>query len=119
MVCGAINRPLRFVLAGGLALALGIGCSSGNKREKVVIQPRYKELPAKQVPDFLKDTIMARCDLTNTKPFLVSGYSVAVNLAGTGSSEAPNLVREYIYNEMIKHKWGSSLSGIKLPPPDQ
>src|SRR4051812_17432483 len=105
MHCRLSDRLLRVVIVGGAALSLAMGCASGPKREKVVIQPRYKELPAKQVPEFLQDTILARCDLTNTEPFLVSGYSVAVNLAGTGSSEAPNLVREYIYNEMIKHKW--------------
>src|SRR5207302_9931992 len=81
-------------------------------------QCRYTSLPAKKVPAYLKDSVLERCDLINTGPFLVSGYSVVVNLGATGDSTAPNLVRQYIVNEMVKHKWGSSLSGIRMPSPE-
>src|SRR4051812_5060031 len=86
------------------------GCADKNKKP-VTIQPRYTTLPEKKVPPFLKDTILARCDLTNTEPMLISGYGLVVNLEGTGSTIAPNTVRQYIYDLMIKRKWGSSLSG--------
>ncbi len=116
-----IGRRLHLCLSAVVALAVVgvfiVGCAD-KKKDKVVIAPRYKELPAKKVPLVFKDSVLERCDLTNTEPFLVSGYSVVVNLAGTGDSVAPNKVREYIYNEMIKHKWGSSLSGVKMPSAD-
>ena len=109
---------LGFCLAVALSVAVVVAGCAEKKKDKVVIAPRYKELPAKKVPVVFKDSVLERCDLTNTEPFLVSGYSVVVNLAGTGDSVAPNKVREYIYNEMIKHKWGSSLSGVKMPSAD-
>lgn len=117
-------RSLRWVLTGCAAVALVVGVAmlpgcSGGKKKSAPVQPRYTTLPAKNVPAFLKDTVLERCDLTNTEPFLVSGYSVAANLAGTGDSTAPNLVRQYIVNEMVKHKWGSTLSGIRMPSPEQ
>ena len=97
----------------------GSGC--GSKKNKtpthVQLDTRYATLPAKQVPPLFKDTVLEKCDLINTEPFLVSGYGVVANLANTGASEAHNLVRQYIVKEMDKHKWGSSLIGIKMPDP--
>lgn len=105
------------------ALAVGTlyGCS-GNKKKKgprVEVPPIYRTLAAKKVPAFLKDTILEKCDLTNIEPFLVSGYGLVSNLNNTGDSQAPNAVRDYMVKEMVKHKWGSSLSGIKTPSPEE
>ncbi|MEA2707736.1 MAG: hypothetical protein QOF78_337 [Phycisphaerales bacterium] len=96
------------------------GCSGKPKVDKKKqIPSRYTALPQKKVPDVFKDTVYEKCDLVNTEPFLVSGYGFVSNLNGTGDSAAPNAVREYMVKEMIKHKWDSSLSGIRTPTPEE
>ena len=124
MICRLCHRPLR-TLAAAVAVTVVlslvvVGCKSSDaKKKKTQIAARYTALPAKKVPPFLKDTVFEHCDLLYTEPYVISGYGLAVNLDGTGDSIAPNRVREYIVNEMVKHKWGSSLSGIKMPSPDE
>ena len=46
---------------------------------------------------------------------LFPATALVVNLDSTGDSHAPNLVRQYILDMMIKHKVGSSLTGVKTP----
>jgi hypothetical protein len=100
-----------------LIAALAMSCSNSNKRKPITLAPRYSALPPKTVPAVFKDTILEKCDLIRTEPFLVSGYGLVVNLNNTGDTKAPNAVRDYIVKEMDKHKWGSSLVGIKTPQP--
>src|SRR4029078_8815518 len=111
MICRLFDRPLRIpmrttvtVVVTGLMLSLlVVGCNSSEaKRKKTQIAARYTALPAKKVPEFLKGTIFEQCYLLYTEPYIISGYGLAVNLDGTGDSVAPNRVREYIVNEMIK-----------------
>src|SRR5688572_7935537 len=89
------NRPLRALLIacaaiGVVALGASNGCSGGKKDgPRVKLPERYAKLQKKKVPAFLQDTILEQCDLTNTEPFLVSGYSVVVNLDNTGDGSAP------------------------------
>src|SRR5688572_21344878 len=110
------------VAAVAVAAALVVVAGCNNKPrvdEKVKIPPRYVALPAKKVPEVFKDTVYEKCDLINTEPFLVSGYGFVSNLNGTGDTIAPNAVREYMVKEMIKHKWDSSLSGVRTPTPEE
>ena len=112
------RRLLNGCACGLLLVGLAAGCQSTKKKKPTTIPARYATLPLKKVPPVFKDSLLERCDLMNTEPFLVSGYSVAVNVDG-GDGQAPNLVRQYIVNEMVKHKWGSTLSGIRMPTPEQ
>lgn len=117
------NTTARVLLCGSALSLAGVmtlvGCS-GDKaaKQKVALKPLYKELPPKNVPAMFKDTILARCDLTNDDAFQVSGYGVVVNLNGTGDSKAPNAVRQYIIEEMFKHRVGSPSTEIKTPSPE-
>src|SRR5205809_7331934 len=105
------------LIPGLLIAAVVVGCADNAKHKPVQIAPRYSTLPPKKVPDVFKDTILEKCDLIRTEPFLVSGYGLVVNLNNTGDTKAPNAVREYIVKEMDKHKVGSSLTGVKMPEP--
>ena len=106
-------------VAVGAAIVVA-GCSSKPKVDpRKSIPSRYTALPAKKVPDVFKDTIYEKCDLINTEPFLVSGYGFVSNLNGTGDTNAPNAVREYMVKEMIKHKWDSSLISTRTPTPEE
>ncbi len=123
-----LGRPFKLTvsllsLAGmaGLALIGMVGCNHDDKpvHQPIALKPLYPTLPPKNVPVVFKNSLLERCDLSNTDMFQVSGYGLVVNLAGTGDSQAPNLVRNYIVELMVKHKWGSSLSGIAMPTPEQ
>ena len=110
------NAACALVLTGALTYT---GCAKQpDDGMRVKLPERYTKLEPKKVPAFLKDTILEQCDLINTEPFLVSGYSVVVNLDNTGDTQAPNLVREYIVKEMFKHKWGSVNSSVDMPSPE-
>ena len=100
-----------------VAPLLSVGCIT-MKPEKVV--PTYAELPEKQVPTFLKGTVIAVADLGNTEPAPVSGYGLVANLDGTGDSTAPNAVRDYMEKEMLKHRFGSeTLPGMSDVTPQR
>ena len=111
----------RALLAGAVAAALTIaGCGGKPKVDpRTQIPPRYVALPPKKVPEVFKDTIYEKCDLINTEPFLVNGYGFVVNLNGTGDTQAPNAVREYMVKELVKHKFDSSLTLMKTPTPEE
>src|SRR6184192_4430412 len=107
---------LHLVVGCACAAVMSAGCTQKKKSEtRVQLPTRYATLPVKQVPAVFHDTILEKCDLINTEPFLISGYGLVANLDNTGGSEAPNAVRAYIVKEMDKHKWGSTLVGIKTP----
>src|SRR4051794_25063864 len=111
-------RVFTVVAAVALTAGLAVSCSEKKKPDRRVSLPtRYATLPAKNVPALFKETILEKCDLVNTEPFLVSGYGLVVNLDNTGDTAAPNAVRQYMVKEMDKHKWGSSLTSVKTPQP--
>ena len=112
-----MTRAIRLA-ACGVLLSLG-GCLTTTP---AVTPPmsEYAELGAKQVPEFLKNTVYQHTDLANANPAPVNGYGFVVHLdKETGDTRAPNPVREYIRKEMQKHGIGSALNGVRTPSPDQ
>ena len=111
-----MTRVIRLA-ACGVLLSLG-GCLTTTP---AIAPPmsEYAELGAKEVPDFLKNTVYQHTDLANANPQPVNGYGFVVHLDGTGDTRAPNPVREYIRKEMQKHGIGSALNGVRTPSPDQ
>lgn len=103
-----------------VSLCLLSGCS-GSRASKVKAPPltsRYHELPARDLPPFLKDTILDRCELQNVLPAPISGYGLVSNLRGTGNTYAGLAVREYIRKMMITHRFGSSQFGFDNMQPE-
>jgi len=100
-------------------LALTSGCSRKVKAKDPV--SRYQPLPErKDVPAFLKDTIWERTELTNTETYLVSSFGLVANLDGTGNSDAPIAVREYIIKELQRHRFGDErMPGFEDITPEQ
>jgi flagellar basal body P-ring protein FlgI len=70
--------------------------------------PKWPTLPLAKVPEFMHGTIQERVRFGGTEPMRVYGYSVVVNLHGTGDSTAASWVREYIAKEMLVHGFGSA-----------
>ncbi len=100
-----------------LAAAVAVGCDPEPPRIEPV---RFETLPAKQLPDFLKGTILERMDHANPDPVRVSNWGLVVNLPGTGDGTAPAFVRKYIVEEASKHGFGSAMSdGYQHVTPDK
>src|SRR3982751_6462481 len=97
--------PLLMAAAG--MLFAPAGCAKPQKPKTPIA--RYPQLPLRKVPDYMKNTILERTELGDDRPYLVSGFRPVANVNGTGNSDAPNTVREYIIKEMAKHKWGGKL----------
>ena len=72
---------------------------------------RYPQLPAKNVPDYLKNSIFERVYVADTNPMPVSGYALIANLPGTGDTRVANPVREWMIKEMEKRGFGSRQLG--------
>lgn len=102
------------------ALAAGTGGCEPKKKQApaVSLTPRYQTLPSRQVPAFLKDTILERCEVYNNRPFVVSGYGLVANLRGTGDCFAGTAVREYIRMMMIKRGFGNMQLGLEGIEPE-
>src|SRR5690242_7183859 len=103
----ADRHPVFRTLIGSAACALlaaAVGCSSSKPKAAPAPPPRYTTLPPKQVPEFLKDTILERTDLVDTDPKLISGYGIVAHLHNTADNTlVPQTVRTYILREMVKH----------------
>src|SRR5215213_927432 len=90
-------------------LAIGMGCSSKPKAGASK-PPKYATLPPKDVPEFLKDTILEKTDLIETDPKLTSGFGIVAHLHNTADNTLiPQTVRTYIIREMVKRGFGSKL----------
>jgi hypothetical protein len=94
-----------------------VGCNN-HPQAAIVLAPRYQSLPPRVVPEYLRNTILERCELQNNQPFQVSGFGLIANLRGTGDTFAGTSVRDYIRTEMIKRGFGSQQLGFQNMQPD-
>lgn len=107
----SVYSPARGVvlllLACGSMAALA-GC--GRKQPPIAAPPdRYRDMGAKEgVPDYLKGTIYERVELTSREAYPVSSYGLVGRLRGTGDSDAPTPVRQWMQNEIVRHGFGST-----------
>ncbi|MCS7033682.1 MAG: flagellar basal body P-ring protein FlgI [Phycisphaerae bacterium] len=82
---------------------------------------RYQPLPVRQLPPFMRGTILELTDLADAEPLPVSGFGLVVNLENTGdNTQVPTPVREYILREMVKRGFGSKLvPGFERTSPEE
>ncbi|MEM9419951.1 MAG: flagellar basal body P-ring protein FlgI, partial [Planctomycetota bacterium] len=66
-------------------------------------------------PRYLYNTVGSLSRLQNNQPRIVSGYGVVVGLNGTGSSEVPAALRQWLINEMTKQGVGRQQYDEILP----
>ena len=109
------------VCAIGLSGALlAVGCNGNKARKKELsLAPRYQALPPREVPAYLKGTILESCDLLNNTPAAISGFGLVANLRGTGDTFVGNAVRQYILTTMIKRGFGSRQMGFENMQPEE
>jgi hypothetical protein len=108
------------LLAGAALLALA-GCSGSSKKASVptALTSRYQTQPLRKVPEYLKDTVLERCDLGSTEPFPISGYGLMSGLHNTGDSFAGTSVRNYMIKQMETHGFGSRQLGMEKLTPEK
>lgn len=66
-------------------------------------------------PEFLFNTVGSLAQVQNTELQLVSGFGLVVGLDGTGSSEVPQSLRQWMINEMTKQGVGRQQYKDVLP----
>lgn len=66
-------------------------------------------------PRYLYNTVSSLARLNNNQPQIVSGYGVVVGLDGTGTSEVPASLRQWLLNEMTKKGVGRQQYDELLP----
>ncbi len=88
-----------FAIAG-----LMVGCKPVEPPPPIPVAPI---IPPKEVADYLKGTVWEHVDVAGSEPLRVSGFGLVVNLSGTGDTQAPNQVREYMIKQMQKHGFGN------------
>lgn len=104
-------------LAAGLTLILGMSLTLGVLALTACqSQPRTQapELPPAPIytgPELFHGTVGSMTRVRGFEPLLVSGFGVVVNLPGTGSSEVPAFLRQWLINEMRKKGLGNPQYG--------
>src|SRR2546430_10688832 len=77
-----------------------------------ITKPAYVDIGVrKNLPSYLKDTVLERADLSNTPPMPVTSYGLVVNLGYSGDSNAPSAVRDAMIKDMYPHGMG----GHRIP----
>lgn len=102
-VVSRISFAAGFRLAALILILLsvaGLTACGGNKRKAApsVSAETYRG------PTWLRGTVGSMATLRDGEPMLVSGYTLVVNLDGTGSSEVPSFIRGFLLNEMRKRE---------------
>ncbi len=98
-----------------MLVALLIGCG-----KKVLDQPTPSTPPPVYTgPPFLRGTVGSMTRLRGAHTQLVSGFGLVVNLPGTGSSEVPAYLRQWMLNQMRKRGVGSARLGTQWMTPEQ
>src|SRR5438445_12033182 len=102
-----------------LALVLS-GCTSHERPHAKLPPSKYTALPAKQLPAFMKGTILEAAEIQNNEPYLVSGYGLVVGLSNSGDNRGtPQAVVGAIMDEMVRHGLGSTDDRLKQYKPEQ
>jgi hypothetical protein len=100
------HRFCTVIACAALVFAGSPGCKPTKRSQQSV--SRYPSLPLREVPPYLKDTILERTDFLDTQPLPVSGFGLVARLRGTGNNQQlPTAVRNYIVKEMVKNGIGS------------
>lgn len=102
------------LLAAMVAVLLAGGCTF---REDA--PPEQDPGPTYTGPVYLRGTVGSLARVRGFQPLPVAGYGLVVNLRGTGSSEVPAALRQYMLNHLRRIGVGQSDSPLPNTPPEQ
>ena len=89
------------------------GCSSQKKKPAPSVR-RYHDLgPKKNLPPYLKGSVYELTELANHVPYPVSSYGLVGQLRGTGDTDAPAAVRQWMIKEMVRRGFGDPTRGYQ------
>ena len=104
-------------------LAIGLIAApiiSGCSQTKVVRHPRSAPPPPTFVgPAYLHGTIGSLATIRGWHPMLVNGWGFVTHLGGTGSSDVPAFLRQWMINEMRRRGVGSYRLGAEDMSPEK
>ena len=90
------------------------GCSSQQKKKPRATATRYTDIgPKKNLPPYLKGSIYELTELANHVPYPVSAYGLVGQLHGTGDTDAPAAVRQWMIKEMVRRGFGDPTRGFE------
>ncbi|MFW5682857.1 MAG: flagellar basal body P-ring protein FlgI [Phycisphaeraceae bacterium] len=102
------------IVAAAMVMLAGGGCASSEEAP-----PERDPGPTYTGPVYLRGTIGSLARVRGFEPLPVAGYGLVVNLRGTGSSEVPAAVRQYMLNHLRRIGVGQSDSPLPNTPPEQ
>jgi flagellar basal body P-ring protein FlgI len=111
---GLQNIAVLSLFAAAVTLLAAGGCTS---REGA--PPAQDPGPTYTGPVYLRGTVGSLARVRGFQPLPVSGYGLVVNLRGTGSSEVPAALRQYMLNHLRRIGVGQSDSPLPNTPPEQ
>lgn len=101
------KSALALAAVGAIAMTL-TGCGGKKTAAKNELPPKYAAMPPREVPDWLKGSIYEQVDISTMEGYRVSNFGLVALKHPTGDAQnAPNLVREYMLNEMQRRGFGS------------
>ena len=97
------------------AAAATTGCAA---RKRATSVRRYHDLgPRKNLPPYLKGSVFELTELANHVPYPVSAYGLVGQLRGTGDTDAPAAVRQWMIKEMVRRGFGDPTRGYQHMQP--
>lgn len=106
---------LRTATAGLVLLAAATATLTGCQPKQAGPAPDASSGATYRGPSYLNGTIGSLAQTRHNRPLVVTGYGLVVDLAGTGSSEVPQELRQWIINDMTKRGVGLSRYDDILP----
>lgn len=119
---GGVRSAPRRSAAICMSLLLALTASWSNtgcaKKPKSQFTRRYHDIgPRKNLPPYLKGSVYELADLTNHVPYPVSSYGLVGQLRGTGDTDAPAAVRQWMIKEMVRRGFGDPTRGYQNMQP--
>lgn len=111
-----VSRALACLALSVLTAVTSAGCSQSKARPKIAA--RYQDVgPKKNLPPYLKGSIFELTELANQQPYPISSYGLVGQLRGTGDTDAPAAVRQWMIKEMVRRGFGDPTRGMgKMQP---
>lgn len=118
----SVRSACRLAAAVGMAAALAAAAALGgcDSTQRARARGEARPVVLRDIPDALRGTIGAEAQVRGgADPVLLTGIGLVVGLNGTGSSEAPDVIRGYLEREMALRGVGQESMGTGDLTPDR
>ncbi len=109
---GAGRCSLAAVALAAAVISGGAGCGDMGERWSRLFKRSKTEdsapVPARESSKAVQDTVQGTATVEGLRVTVVRGYGLVVGLVGTGGSDAPDDVRKYLQQEILRRRTGIS-----------